>query len=155
MLSTFIIALREGLEAALIVGILVAYVVKTGRSTLLKPIWSGVCLALALSFGLGAFLSYSSTQLSERGEEIFAGTSSVIAVALVTWMVFWMKRAARGLRDELHGKVDKAHLGGPFTIAVTAFFAVAREGLETALFIYTNFYFIAIYISNCIISSVN
>ena len=139
MLSTFIIALREGLEAALIVGILVAYVVKTGRSNLLKPIWSGVCLALALSFGLGAFLSYSSTQLSERGEEIFAGTSSVIAVALVTWMVFWMKRAARGLRDELHGKVDKAHLGGPLTIAVTAFFAVAREGLETALFVYSNF----------------
>ena len=118
MLSTFIIALREGLEAALIVGILVAYVVKTGRSNLLKPIWSGVLLALALSFGLGAFLSYSSTQLSERGEEIFAGTSSVIAVALVTWTVFWMKRAARGLRDELHGKVDKAHLGGPLTIAV-------------------------------------
>jgi len=57
----------------------------------------------------------------------------------VTWMVFWMKRAARGLRDELHGKVDKAHLGGPLTIAVTAFFAVAREGLETALFIYSNF----------------
>ena len=95
MLSTFIIALREGLEAALIVGILVAYVVKTGRSYLLKPIWSGVTVALALSFALGAFLSYSSTQLSERGEEIFAGTSSVIAVALVTWMVFWMKRAAR------------------------------------------------------------
>ena len=139
MLSTFIIALREGLEAALIVGILVAYVVKTGRSHFLKPIWSGVAVALVLSFGLGAFLTYSSTQLSERGEEIFAGTSSVIAVTLVTWMVFWMKRAARGLRDELHGKVDKAHLGGPITIAVTAFFAVAREGLETALFVYSNF----------------
>ena len=139
MLSTFIIALREGLEASLIVGILVAYVVKTGRSTLLKPIWGGVTAAIALSLGLGAFLSYSSTQLSSRGEEIFAGTSSVVAVALVTWMVFWMKRAARGLRDELHGKVDKAHLGGPLTIAITAFFAVAREGLETALFLYSNF----------------
>ena len=139
MLSTFIIALREGLEASLIVGILVAYVVKTGRSNLLKPIWGGVTAAIALSLGLGAFLSYSSTQLSSRGEEIFAGTSSVVAVALVTWMVFWMKRAARGLRDELHGKVDKAHLGGPLTIAITAFFAVAREGLETALFLYSNF----------------
>lgn len=139
MLSTFIIALREGLEAALIVGILVAYVVKTGRSHLLKPIWSGVALALTLSFGLGAFLTYSSTHLSDRGEQLFAGTTSFLAVALVTWMVFWMKRAARGLRDELHGKVDKAHLGGPLTLAVTAFFAVAREGLETALFLYTNF----------------
>jgi len=139
MLSTFIIALREGLEAALIVGILVAYVVKTGRSHLLKPIWSGVTVALLLSVGLGAFLSYSSTQLSDRDAEIFAGASSVIAVALVTWMVFWMKRAARGLRDELHSKIDQAHLGGPLTLAFTAFFAVAREGLETALFIYSNF----------------
>lgn len=139
MLSTFIIALREGLEASLIVGILVAYVVKTGRSHLLKPIWAGVSVAILLSLGLGAFLSYSSTHLSERGQEIFAGTSSVVAVALVTWMVFWMKRAARGLRDELHGKIDQAHLGGPLTLAITAFFAVAREGLETALFIYSNF----------------
>jgi high-affinity iron transporter len=139
MLSTFIIALREGLEAALIVGILVAYVVKTGRSTLLKPIWSGVTVAIALSLGLGAFLSYSSTQLSSRGEEIFAGTSSVIAVALVTWMVFWMQRTARNLRNELHGKIDGALMGGPISLALVAFFAVAREGLETALFVYSNF----------------
>jgi len=139
MLSTFLIALREGLEAALIVGILVAYVVKTDRRRLLTPIWSGVAIALIASIAFGGFLSFTSAELSERGEQFFAGTTSFIAVGLVTWMVFWMKRAARTLKDELHGKVDTALTAGPFALAAAAFFAVAREGLETSLFVYTNF----------------
>ena len=139
MLSTFIIALREGLEAALIVGILVAYVVRTDRRYLLKPLWTGVTVALVLSLGLGAILSFTSAELSDRGEELFAGVTSFAAVGLVTWMVFWMKRTARTLRNELHGKVDQALTGGPISLALVAFFAVAREGLETALFVYTNF----------------
>lgn len=139
MLSTFIIALREGLEAALIVGILVAYVVRTDRRHFLKPLWTGVGAALAATFALGAFLSYTSAELTARGEELFAGITSFIAVGLVTWMVFWMKRTARTLRNELHGKVDTALTGGPISLALVAFFAVAREGLETALFVYTNF----------------
>jgi high-affinity iron transporter len=139
MLSTFIIALREGLEAALIVGILIAYVVRTDRRFLLKPLWTGVTAALVLSLGLGAILSFTSAELSDRGEELFAGVTSFAAVGLVTWMVFWMKRTARTLRNELHGKVDKALTGGPISLALVAFFAVAREGLETALFVYTNF----------------
>ena len=139
MLSTFIIALREGLEAALIVGILVAYIVRTDRRHLLKPVWTGVTIAIAASLALGGILSFTSAELSSRGEELFAGLTSFIAVGLVTWMVFWMKRAARTLRDELHGKVDNALVGGPISLALVAFFAVMREGLETALFIYTNF----------------
>ena len=139
MLSTFVIALREGLEAALIVGILVAYIVRTDRRHLIKPLWSGVTAAIAASLGLGAILSFTSAELTPRGEELFAGLTSFIAVALVTWMVFWMKRTARTLRDELHGKVDSAIMGGPISLALVAFFAVVREGLETALFIYTNF----------------
>ena len=139
MLSTFLIGLREGLEAALIVGILVAYIVKTNRRNLLPYIWSGVGLALLASFALGGFLSFTSAELSERGEQFFAGTTSFLAVGLVTWMVFWMKRAARTLRDELHGKVDNALSTGPLAVAAAAFFAVAREGLETSLFVYTNF----------------
>jgi len=139
MLSTFVIALREGLEAALIVGILVAYLVRSERRHLLKPLWSGVAIAIAASLGFGAILSFTSAELTPRGEELFAGLTSFIAVGLVTWMVFWMKRAARTLRDELHGKVDGAIMGGPISLALVAFFAVAREGLETALFIYTNF----------------
>ena len=139
MLSTFIIALREGLEAALIVGILVAYVVRTDRRPLLKPLWTGVGAAIAASLALGAVLSFTSAELTDRGAELFAGVTSFIAVGLVTWMVFWMKRTARSLRNELHGKVDTALVGGPISLALVAFFAVAREGLETALFIYTNF----------------
>ena len=139
MLSTFLIALREGLEAALIVGILVAYLVKTDRKRLLAPLWTGVTVAIVASFAFGGFLSFTSAELTPRGEEFFAGTTSFLAVGFVTAMVFWMQRAARGLRDELHGKVDSAVTTGAIGIAITAFFAVAREGLETALFIYTNF----------------
>ncbi|NBU93628.1 MAG: iron transporter [Actinobacteria bacterium] len=139
MLSTFLIALREGLEASLIVGILVAYIVKTDRKNLLGAIWTGVSVALGASFALGGFLSFTSAELSDRGEQFFAGTTSFLAVGLVTWMVFWMKRAAGTLRDELHGKVENALTAGPVALSAAAFFAVAREGLETSLFVYTNF----------------
>ena len=139
MLSTFIIALREGLEGSLIVGILAAYIIKTNNRSLLKPLWLGVIGAVITSLGLGALLSFTSAELSDRGNEFFAGTTSFIAVGLVTWMVFWMKRTARVLKSELHGKVDNALTAGPLTLAGVAFFAVLREGLETALFIYANF----------------
>ena len=139
MLSTFIIALREGLEAALIVGILVAYILKSDRRQLLLPLWSGVGAAIVGSIGIGFILSKTSEELTERAEEIFVGTTSFLAVALVTWMVFWMKRVARTLKADLHGKVDTALRTGPLALAGAAFFAVIREGLETALFVYTSF----------------
>lgn len=139
MLSTFIIALREGLEAALIVGILVAYLVKTGRKALLAPLWAGVALAVLVSLATGAFLTITSTELSSRGEEFFAGTTSFLAVGFVTWMVFWMKRTARHLKGQLEGQMSTAVLAGPLALAAAAFFAVVREGLETSLFIYANF----------------
>ncbi|MBC7464143.1 MAG: FTR1 family protein [Actinobacteria bacterium] len=141
MLSTFIIALREGLEASLIVGILLAYVKKTGRTQLLRPLWLGVSAAIVLSLGVGAGLNLTSSELSDRNEEIFAGTASVLAVIFVTAMVFWMKRTAKTLRGDLHGKLDASGSSGLGMVAVvaTAFFAVVREGLETALFLYSNF----------------
>jgi len=139
MLSTLIIALREGLEASLIVGILVAYLVKSERRHHLRALWTGVALAITASLALGAFLSYTSAELSPKGEELFAGTTSFVAVAMVTWMVFWMKRTARGLRDELHGKAAVAVSAGALSIGTLSFFAVAREGLETSLFLYSNF----------------
>ena len=139
MLSTFIIALREGLEAALIVGILVAYLVKTGRKALLAPLWAGVALAVLVSLATGAFLTITSTELSPRGEEFFAGTTSFLAVGFVTWMVFWMMRTARHLKGQLEGQLSTAVLAGPLALAAAAFFAVVREGLETSLFIYANF----------------
>ena len=75
---------------------------------------------------LGAILSFTATELTDRGEELFAGITSFLAVGLVTWMVFWMKRTARNLRNELHGKVDGALVGGPISLALVAFFAVAN-----------------------------
>ncbi len=139
MLSTYLIALREGLEACLIVSILVAYLSRTGKQSYARYIWIGVGSAVSLSFGLGALLSFTSTTLSTRGEELFAGITSVVAVAFVTLMVFWMKRTARSLGKELHSKVEGALPLGALALISTAFFAVAREGLETALFIYSNF----------------
>jgi len=143
MLSTFVIALREGLEACLIVGILVAYIVKTNRKGYLKPLWTGVAAAVVMSIALGAFLTLTSVSLSERGQELFAGITSFIAVALVTWMVFWMRRTARTLRSELQGKLDNAVATGPLALAGVAFVSVIREGLETSLFVYTNFQTVA------------
>jgi len=138
MLSTFLIAIREGLEASLIVGILLAYLRKTDRHQMVRALWSGVAAAIITSLGLGAALTFTSHELSDRGEQTFAGITAVVAVAFVTVMVFWMKGAARGMRDELHGKID-AHAFSVVALASAVFFAVAREGLETALFVYTNF----------------
>jgi high-affinity iron transporter len=141
MLSTFMIALREGLEASLMVGILVAYLVKSDRRSALPALWSGVAAAALASLGFGALLTFSSHHLSARAESYFAGITSLLAVAIVTWMVFWMKRTARGMRADLHGRIDAASKKqtGLFALAAAAFFAVVREGLETALFIYSDF----------------
>lgn len=139
MLSTFLIALREGLEASLIISILLAYLSRTGKGSLSRFIWVGVALAVGLSFGLGAILSFTSQHLSPSGEALFAGITSVASVAFVTTMVFWMRKSARGLGKELQGRVDGALALGSIALISTAFFAVAREGLETALFIYSNF----------------
>ena len=141
MLSTFLIALREGLEASLMVGILVAYLVKSDRRSALPALWSGVVGAAVASLGFGALLTFSSHHLSDRAESYFAGTTSLLAVAIVTWMVFWMKRSARGMRQDLHGRIDAASKkeAGLIALAAAAFFAVVREGLETSLFIYSDF----------------
>jgi high-affinity iron transporter len=143
MLSSFIIALREGLEAALIVGIVIAYVQKSNRQSMLVNVWIGVASAVALSLGLGALLSFSSTRLSEHGTALFAGITSLLAVILVTWMVFWMKRTSKNLRKDIATKVDSAFLNGPLALAGVAFLAVIREGLETSLFVYSNFMSVA------------
>jgi len=137
MLNTFVIALREGLEASLIVGILLAYIVKTGRLELRSNIWKGVALAVVLSLGFGGLLSFTSATLSKENEELFAGLTGLTAVALVTWMIFWMRKTSKNLRQELEAKVSKAISGTALVLA--AFVAVIREGLETSLFLYATF----------------
>ncbi|MGI8793928.1 MAG: iron uptake transporter permease EfeU [Acidimicrobiales bacterium] len=128
--------LREGLEAALVVGILVAYLVKAGRRDGLSAVWLGVGAAVGLSLALGAVLTFTSRSLTFRAQEAFGGFASIIAVVFVTWMVFWMRRQARHLKAELHGKVDQALNHGKVALMLMAFIAVAREGLETALFLF-------------------
>ena len=138
MVANYLIGLREGLEASLIVGILVAYVVKAGHSTRLGAVWAGTGIAIAVSLAFGAALTVTSSSLSEEAEHAFAGTMSIVAVALVTWMVFWMRRTAREMRGEMHGKLDKALLSGGFALGLVALVAVLREGLETALFLWAS-----------------
>lgn len=138
MFSNFLIGLREGLEASLVIGILVAYLVKAKESKGLGALWVGVGIAVAASLGVGALLTFTSHSLSFEAQEAFGGFMSIVAVAFVTWMVFWMRKAARSMRSELQDKLDSAFSAGPVAIAVTAFIAVAREGLETALFLWTN-----------------
>ncbi|ROR46706.1 iron uptake transporter permease EfeU [Kitasatospora cineracea] len=137
MFANYLIGLREGLEASLVVCILIAYLVKTGRKDRLGPVWIGVGSAVALAMAFGAVLQFGSDQLSFEAQEALGGSLSIIAVGLVTWMVFWMRRTARHLKSELQGKLDAALAMGTVALIVTSFLAVGREGLETALFIWT------------------
>lgn len=136
MFANFLIGLREGLEAALVVGILVAYLVRSDRRDSLKAVWIGVALAVAASLSVGAALTFTSRSLSFKAQETFGGVMSIIAVAFVTWMVFWMRTQSRHLKADLQGKVAVALEHGTVALAVMAFLAVAREGLETALFLW-------------------
>ncbi|MFE1802203.1 iron uptake transporter permease EfeU [Streptomyces sp. NPDC059517] len=138
MFGNYLIGLREGLEASLVVCILIAYLVKTGRRDALKPIWTGIAVAIVLALGFGFALEFGSQELTFEAQEALGGSLSIIAVGLVTWMVFWMRRTARHLKSELHGRLDAALQMGTAALVATAFLAVGREGLETALFVWAS-----------------
>lgn len=134
--SNALIGLREGLEAALVVVILVAFLVKTDRRWALTYVWLGVGVAIVLSVALGAILTFGTQQLSFEAQELIGGSASILAVAFVTGMVFWMRTAARTISGELKGRLDRALDLGPLAIALVGFLGVGREGLETAIFFY-------------------
>jgi high-affinity iron transporter len=128
--------LREGVEAALIVSIILAYLAKTGNQRHFGRIWTGAGAAIALSIGVGVVLWMTLEGLEGTAAQIFEGVATLLAASVVTWMLFWMRRTAANIKGELQAGVDRALVeGGIFGLAVLAFTAVIREGLETSLFL--------------------
>jgi high-affinity iron transporter len=136
VLANFLIGLREGLEASLVVSILIAYLVKTDRRHDIRYIWIGVATAVALVVATFTTIHLAVGSLPFRTQELVGGTLSILAAGLVTWMIFWMRRTARGLKHELESELADAVTLGPFAVALVAFLTVGREGLETAAIMY-------------------
>src|SRR5690349_20116693 len=140
MLPTFVIGLREGVEAALIVGIIAAFLVSEGRRDGLRPMWIGVGAAIVLCLGVGVALQVVDDELPEKGQEGLEAVVAFVAVAMVTWMSVWMRRHSAGMAGELRTKAGSALArGSVVALAAMAFFAVVREGFETAVFLLASF----------------
>jgi high-affinity iron transporter len=136
MLTVFLIMLREGLEAALVVGIVIGYLIKVGRRDALRWVWIGVVSALVVSVGIGAIVFVSIGDLPSSIQEPIEGVAAIFAVVALTWMLFWMRRQGRALKGELEGQLDAAlEAGSTAALVSLAFVAIVREGLETALFL--------------------
>ncbi|MFE6970137.1 iron uptake transporter permease EfeU [Isoptericola sp. NPDC057653] len=136
MFANFLIGLREGLEASLVASILIAYLVKTGRRDLLPALWTGIGVAVVVSLGFGAALTFGPQGLTFEAQEAIGGTLSIVAVGLITWMILWMGKTAQHLRADLQHKLDDAIAAGRWAVVVMAMLAVGREGLETTLFLW-------------------
>ncbi|MEQ3551685.1 iron uptake transporter permease EfeU [Pseudonocardia nematodicida] len=136
MLGNALIGLREGLEASLVVAILVAFLVRTGRRAELPRVWLGVAVAVAVSVAVTLGLTLTQQALTFEAQEALGGSLSIVAVGFVTWMIFWMRAHGRTLSAELEGRLDRAIAMGPWAVVVVATLAVGREGLETAVFFF-------------------
>jgi high-affinity iron transporter len=134
--AAFVIALREGIEAALIVSILLAYLRQLGRQDRARVVWWGTGAAIAISAAVGTAIFVVGAEFEGTAEEVFEGLVTLTAVVVLTWMIFWMRRQGARIKAELHDKVDTALLTGGAALAAIAFFAVLREGVETALFLF-------------------
>ena len=140
MLPTFVIGLREALEAALIVGIIATFLAQKGRRDAFRAMWAGVGIALALCAGVAVALRITEDNLPQRQQEGLATIVAVLAVAMVTSMIIWMRRHARGLKGDLEDKAGAALVAGSVgPLVLMAFLAVLREGFETAVFLLAAF----------------
>jgi high-affinity iron transporter len=137
VLTALLIMLREGFEAALVVAIVYAYIRRIGRRDLIGPMWQGMAAAAALSVGAGIVVHLTVENLTGEPRLLAFAAVSLLAVAVLTWMIFWMRRQAHLIRGELQHSVDQAIAGRDvrFAVMTVAFLAVAREGLEAALFL--------------------
>jgi high-affinity iron transporter len=137
--GTFVITLREGFEAALIVGLILAYLAKTGQRQQATAVWWGVGAAAITSVAIGGTLYLSAGELEGTSEQVYEGATMIFAAALVTWMAFWMRKQAATIGTHLREQVSESlRTGGGVGLATVAFIAVAREGLETALFLFAS-----------------
>jgi high-affinity iron transporter len=134
LFGSALIGVREGLEAAIVVTILVAFLVKSDRRDALRWVWLGVGAAIVMTIAVFLAIQYGENTISGLGAEAIAGVASLIAVAIVTTMVIWMKKAAAGMSGQLRGEMSKALEAGAFAVLSLSFLAVGREGVETALF---------------------
>jgi high-affinity iron transporter len=137
MLFSLLVTLREGIEIALVVTILLGYLRNINQKRHFREIWIGTVGAALLSLAFGAALELTSRELSGRVLEAFEGLTMLFAVAVLTWMVFWMKRQSAGISHDLRHQIDGALSRGSLAaLALLAFSSVAREGIETTLFLF-------------------
>jgi high-affinity iron transporter len=136
-MGSFVIVLREGFEATLLIGLILGVLNRTGNREHIRSVWTGVAAALATSVVIGAILFAAVGELEGNAEALYEGTAMLLAAAVVTWMVFWMRKQARSLGGHLRSQVTSAVVaGGGLALASVAFIGVAREGLESALFLF-------------------
>ena len=137
MLSSFLITLREGLEAALIIGIILAYLSRTDNRQGFKPVWVGISLAVVTSLIGGATIFLLVGEFSGQAEEIFEGIAMFVAAGILTWMIFWMRKQAINIKAHLHAQIQSVLTSGSsLGLVMLAFVVVVREGIETALFLF-------------------
>jgi high-affinity iron transporter len=136
MLASFLLSLREGLEASLIIGIVLAALRKTDRSELIPVVWRGAAAAVAASLLAGLALTWLGTEFTGRAEQIFEGSTMLLAAVLLTWMIFWVQRQSTGMKGNLEAGIHQAvKHESHMTLFWLAFLAIGREGLELVLFL--------------------
>ncbi|WP_411755253.1 iron uptake transporter permease EfeU [Serratia sp. (in: enterobacteria)] len=142
MFVPFLIMFREGLEAALIVSLIASYLKRTQRGQWLGVVWIGVIVAVVLCLALGIFINETTGEFPQKQQELFEGLVAVVAVCILTYMVFWMRKVSRSVKVHLEGAIDNALSSGKrqgWALVAMVFFAVAREGLESVFFLLAAF----------------